>query len=92
MQTHIKLTINGKDVQTESGISVAAALARCGVNTTRLSVSGELRSPVCGMGICQECRVTIDGQAHRLACQTLCVDEMKIETAPTSQTALQLNR
>lgn len=81
MQAHITITINGKDVLTEPGISVAAALAQSGVNTTRLSVTGELRAPVCGMGICQECRVTIDGQAHRLACQTLCIDGMTINTA-----------
>lgn len=81
MQAHITININGKDVQTESGISVAAALARSGLNTTRISVTGEQRAPVCGMGICQECRVTIDGQAHKLACQTLCIDGMQIETS-----------
>ncbi len=80
MQAHIIININGKDVQTVSGISVAAALARSGLSTTRLSVTGEPRAPVCGMGICQECRVTIDGQAHKLACQTLCIDGMQIDT------------
>ena len=86
MQAHIIIKINGKDVQTVSGISVAAALARSGLSTTRLSVTGEPRAPVCGMGICQECRVTIDGQAHKLACQTLCIDGMLIETSqPNSQ-------
>ncbi|MBI3713039.1 MAG: (2Fe-2S)-binding protein [Burkholderiales bacterium] len=84
MQAHITININGKDVQTESGISVAAALARSGLNTTRISVTGEQRAPVCGMGICQECRVTINGQAHKLACQTLCIDGMKIETLQSS--------
>jgi succinate dehydrogenase/fumarate reductase-like Fe-S protein len=33
---------------------------------------------VCGMGICQECRVRVDGQV-RLACQTLCVQGMRVE-------------
>jgi len=32
------------------------------------------------MGICQECRVLIDGQ-RRLACQTLCVEGMAVQTA-----------
>jgi succinate dehydrogenase/fumarate reductase-like Fe-S protein len=31
------------------------------------------------MGICQECRVTIDGQ-RRLACQTSCSAGMQVET------------
>jgi succinate dehydrogenase/fumarate reductase-like Fe-S protein len=33
------------------------------------------------MGVCQECRVTIDGRAHVLACQTLCRAGMCIEAA-----------
>jgi len=41
-------------------------------------VGGEWRAPFCGMGICQECRVTIDG-LRRPACQTLCRDNMQIE-------------
>ncbi|MFA9273871.1 MAG: (2Fe-2S)-binding protein [Candidatus Aquirickettsiella gammari] len=76
----LSLTINGTTHQVEPGISVAAALARCGCITTRISVSGTPRAPVCGMGICQECRVTINGQAHQLACQTLCANEMQILT------------
>jgi succinate dehydrogenase/fumarate reductase-like Fe-S protein len=35
---------------------------------------------LCGMGICQECRVTIDGRAHALACQTACRDGQIIQT------------
>ena len=34
----------------------------------RTSVAGEPRGPLCGMGICHECRVTVDGEAHVLAC------------------------
>lgn len=49
--------------------------------TTRRSVGGVLRAPLCGMGVCQECRVTIDGRAHVLACQTLCRAGMCIEAA-----------
>ena len=60
---------------------MAAALAQGGDGTTRTSVSGQRRAPLCGMGICQECRVTIDGQ-RRLACQTLCRDGMQVETRP----------
>jgi succinate dehydrogenase/fumarate reductase-like Fe-S protein len=33
------------------------------------------------MGICQECRVLIDGR-RRLACQTLCHDGMHVQTRP----------
>ncbi|CAB3791890.1 Hydrogen cyanide synthase subunit HcnA [Paraburkholderia ultramafica] len=68
----IRLTINGRTIDVETGATVAAALVIAGVSGLRLSVGGERRSALCGMGVCQECRVTIDGRAHALACQTLC--------------------
>lgn len=80
MNAQITLTINGSSHQVDPGISVAAALARCGVTSTRISVTGMARAPLCGMGICQECRVTINGHAHQLACQTLCSNDMTILT------------
>jgi sarcosine oxidase subunit alpha len=45
-----------------------------------LSVSGEPRGPLCGMGICFECRVTIDGRAHQRACQIPCRSGMQVWT------------
>jgi aerobic-type carbon monoxide dehydrogenase small subunit (CoxS/CutS family) len=59
---------------------VAAAVALAGVDAYRHSVRGEARAPLCGMGICFECRVTIDGQAHRLSCQTPAEDGMTVVT------------
>jgi predicted molibdopterin-dependent oxidoreductase YjgC len=61
-------------------MSVAAALLQAGAMRTRRSVSGETRFAFCGMGMCQECRVEIDGAAHRLACQVRCRDGMVIVT------------
>lgn len=77
----ISITINGQLVAVNRGISVAAAITLSGSPVTRISVSGQARAPVCGMGVCMECRVTIDGQAQQLACQTLCLDGMQIKTA-----------
>ena len=76
----IRLTINGRTIDVEAGTTVAAALAIAGVSGSRLSVGGERRSVLCGMGVCQECRVTIDGRAHALACQTLCRDGQTVQT------------
>jgi predicted molibdopterin-dependent oxidoreductase YjgC len=85
MSEPITLTIDGRDVSVAPGSSVAAAiavaaLAQHAALVTRRSVSGALRGPLCGMGICQECRVTIDGKPHRLACQTVCVAGMHVVT------------
>lgn len=75
----IELCLNGRGLLVATGTTVAAALALGGDGTSRTSVSGQRRAPLCGMGICQECRVTIDGQ-RRLACQTLCREGMQVET------------
>lgn len=80
----ITIIINQHPFTIAPGISVAAALALCGDGLTRLSVSGAARAPLCGMGVCQECRVTINGRPHQLTCQTLCEDGMQITaTTPT---------
>lgn len=79
----VTLHINGRPLSVSAGTSVAAALriadAAC-LGVARRSVQGEARAPFCGMGICQECRVEIDGR-RRLACQTRCEDGMVVEAA-----------
>ena len=76
----LRLTINGRTIDVEAGTTVAAALVIAGVRGSRLAVGGERRGALCGMGVCQECRVTIDGRAHALACQTLCREGQRVRT------------
>ncbi|QJD89765.1 (2Fe-2S)-binding protein [Duganella dendranthematis] len=76
----ITISINAHDISVAHGVTVAAAIAMAGNTITRRSVSGAARAPLCGMGVCQECRVTIDGRAHQLSCQTLCADGMHVVT------------
>lgn len=73
------LILDGRPLSVAEGTSVAAALALGGDGCSRTAVGGQRRAPLCGMGICQECRVTIDGR-RRLACQTLCREGMRVET------------
>ncbi|BEM32486.1 ferredoxin [Serratia marcescens] len=77
-QNTLTLNIDGDPCRVPVGISVAAALSLRGDDRCRLSISHQARAPFCGMGICQECRVTING-LRRLACQTLCQAGMRIE-------------
>ena len=44
---------------------VSAAVAIAGVTAFRRSVTGEPRGPLCGMGICFECRVTVERTGAR---------------------------
>lgn len=76
----LHLRIDGKDVQVPRGSTVAAAILSSGASGFRRSVSGEARGPVCGMGICFECRVTINGVAHCRSCQIVCEDAMDVRT------------
>ena len=72
MPDMLKLTVDGKSVTVPAGAMVSAAVAISGASRFRRSVSGEPRAPLCGMGICFECRVTVDGRAHAKSCQIPC--------------------
>jgi D-hydroxyproline dehydrogenase subunit gamma len=79
MLSPISIAINGRLLQVPSGSTVAAAVVAAG-GTLRRSVTGEARGPLCGMGICYECRVTIDGEPHRRSCQIVCRPGMDVRT------------
>ncbi|NPT54155.1 (2Fe-2S)-binding protein [Paraburkholderia sp. 5N] len=83
----VHLTIDGRSAVVEAGSTVAAALVVAGVSGTRTSVSGQPRAALCGMGVCQECRVMIDGRAHALACQILCREGQVVWTTAATASA-----
>ena len=83
----ISLMVDGAIVTVAPGTTVAAAVLIAG-RATRTSVTGERRAPLCGMGICFECRVTLDGVAHQRSCQILCAEGMVVRTnGPGESTA-----
>ena len=75
----IGIKINGQSLQVAAGPTVAAAVMTVQPGFRR-SVTGEIRGPLCGMGICMECRVTLNGHPHERSCQTLCVPGMEVAT------------
>lgn len=77
--TKVHVHIDGTAIELAAGHSIAAALALVPPGCSRTSVTGERRAPLCGMGICHECRVLVNGKS-RLACQTLCTDGMVVHT------------
>lgn len=80
--------VDGRAVRVNAGANVVAALVLAGRLCTRLANNGEARFALCGMGHCQECRVSIDGRAHRLACQVRCASSMAIATGLASHPPL----
>ncbi len=80
MPETVTVVVNGVSVTMPAGSMVSAAILATGVSAFRRSATGEPRGPLCGMGICFECRVTIDGEPHCRSCQTLCKDGMDVRT------------
>ncbi len=80
MPDTVVIIINGRPHQVAEQSTVAAALLTVGETLFRTSVSGQGRGPLCGMGICMECRVEIDGVPARLSCQTPVRSGMEVRT------------
>lgn len=73
------IKVNRTEVQVTAQTSVAAAMIMAG-QPCRTSVHGEPRWPLCGMGICMECRATVDGRKHQRTCQLMCTTGMEVVT------------
>ena len=69
--------LDGRPMRVPAGMTVAAAILEAG-SASRRSVRNEPRQPLCGMGICYECRARIDGEAHQRTCQILCRPGMTV--------------
>ena len=76
----VTIVADDRELRVAAGTSVAAALLDAGVLTFRRSVAGDARGPLCGMGICYECRVTVDGVPLRRACLVPVSDGLRIST------------
>ncbi len=80
MSDRIRMTIDGREIAVEPGTTVAAALMMNGVHSFRESPNGDERGPLCGMGICFECRMTVNGASGVRTCNLLCADGMEVST------------
>jgi sarcosine oxidase subunit alpha len=77
----VTLFVDGEPVRAFEGETVLAALTAAGVTALRRSRTGtEDRGVLCGMGVCYECRVTIDGRPGQRACMRGVEDGMEIVT------------
>jgi sarcosine oxidase subunit alpha len=79
MSAPLQIRVNGIAFDVPADVSLAAALLNAGFSAFRVSVTGAPRGPVCGMGTCFECRVTIDGAPGRRACLEPVREGMAVE-------------
>lgn len=76
----IRIFVNGRETAAYRGETVLAALIAAGYRQLRKAHrSGEARGAFCGMGICSECLITIDGSPNRYSCMVEAEDGMEIE-------------
>ena len=76
----LQLIIDGCQVQAFEGETVAGVLLAAGRRVFRHTVpGGEPRGIFCGIGVCFDCLVTINGQTVR-ACVTPVRDGMEVRT------------
>jgi aerobic-type carbon monoxide dehydrogenase small subunit (CoxS/CutS family) len=68
----LSFTFDGKPI---------TALLAAGERTLRITAQkGAARGVFCGMGVCYDCMVVIDGEPSRRACTTLATEGMEVET------------
>ena len=85
-EAHITVHYEGRAVPARPGSSIAAALTAAGIRACRQSEAGD-RGLFCGMGVCGECSIEVDGRAGQLACMTAAADGMRLRRQPTAQRA-----
>ena len=77
----IRLTFDGSELHAAAGQTVAAALLAAGCRVWRhTGRRQEPRGLFCGMGICFDCLVRVDGRPNVRACQTVVAEGMRVET------------
>jgi D-hydroxyproline dehydrogenase subunit gamma len=78
----IEVIVDGRSLSAPSGQSLAAVLLVAGQETLRDSPAGNPRGLYCGIGVCQECRVVVDGVVVR-SCITPVTAGMQVTTGRT---------
>jgi NADPH-dependent 2,4-dienoyl-CoA reductase/sulfur reductase-like enzyme len=73
---------DGREIPILSGRTIAAALVAAGESRLRHTRQGDRRGVFCGMGVCQECLVEVDGQPAQRACMTAARAGMRVSSQP----------
>lgn len=79
----ITIHVDGRLVTAYSGETLFAVLCAEGIIAlcpAHKGLTETARGGFCGMGVCQECRVTVDGMPDRRACMTPVREGMEVVT------------
>lgn len=78
----VRFRFDDRELTARANISIAAALTEHGIRAQRQTPSGDERGMFCGMGVCQDCLVVVDGKPSQRACMTQLTEGMDIRTHP----------
>ena len=75
----VTIVVNGSSCAAFEGETVHAALLAAGYRGLRKTPTDQTRGIFCGMGVCYDCLVTIDGKPNQRACMTPVMGGMEIQ-------------
>ena len=76
-----EIEVDGEKLTAYEGETIAAVLLAAGKRTFRTTpVRNQPRGVYCGIGLCYECMMTIDGVPNTRACQTPASPGCRVET------------
>src|SRR5207248_9180792 len=78
----VRIRFDGTEIEALPGETIAAALAAADIVAVRRARSGAPRGPYCGMGVCFDCLVTVDGRPSQRACLTKVAPGMDVRSNP----------
>jgi predicted molibdopterin-dependent oxidoreductase YjgC len=77
----ITITFDGQPIRAYAEDSIGAALTRAGVRSWRITRrKGRPRGLFCGIGVCYDCLLSVDGSANQRACLVPAVDGMELSS------------
>jgi D-hydroxyproline dehydrogenase subunit gamma len=76
----VKFILDGKEVKAFEGETVATAMMAEDKVAMRTTTGGEPRGVYCGMGVCFDCLVVVNGIANTRACMTWVKEGMQVST------------
>jgi NADPH-dependent 2,4-dienoyl-CoA reductase/sulfur reductase-like enzyme len=82
-EPQLSFLFNGETIVARVGETIAAALMAKGIRTLRTTRNDERRGIFCGMGVCHECLVDIEGLPAQRACMTKAAEGMIVTTHVT---------
>ncbi|MGQ7249103.1 (2Fe-2S)-binding protein [Halomonas sp. V046] len=84
----VTITIDGHERRVPATLSVAAAvLLHEGAEGYRHHVAGGRRAPLCMMGVCHDCLITIDDAPNRQGCLVRVEQGMQVRRQIDGETA-----